>query len=92
MDGQLTPTADPHVWIEEQRRGYTRYRNDEGCRWEVRGVCDHRRFCMVGAVVNGRVVRTVEEARALPAPELDTPVAPGFSGCCPLVITVLDGD
>jgi len=86
MVNKLTATLDPYVWIEEQREGYIRYRRDDGARWEVHGVCDHRRDCMVGAIVDGVLIETVEQARALPRPELDCPVGPGFSGCCPLQI------
>ena len=83
-------TADPTTFIEERRPGYTRYVNTGGLRWEVAGVCDHNRACMVGAVVDGHEILTVEEARASPTPELDCPVTPGFSGCCPFAYVVLD--
>lgn len=66
-----------------------RYRCDDGRRWEVWGVCDHNRACMVGAVVDGVLVESVGQARALPAPELDCPVGPGFRGCCELRSVVL---
>lgn len=82
-------TGDPYILIEEQRYGYVRYCNTEGLRWEVHGVCDHRRHCMVGAVVNGQEICSVEEARTLPSPDLDCPVGPGFSGCCELRVRVL---
>lgn len=85
----LVATADPHVVIEEQRHGYVRYRCDDGRRWEVLGVCDHNRACLVGAVVDDVLVETVEHARALPKPELDCPVGLGFKGCCDLRIVVL---
>jgi hypothetical protein len=82
-------TLDPGVFIEERRAGYTRYRSIDGLRWEVVGVCDHNRACMVGAVVDGVLVESVEQARALPTPELDCPVGPRFRGCCDLRVTVL---
>lgn len=85
----MIATCDPGVRIEETRAGYTRYRNADGFRWEVDGVCDHRRDCMVGAVVDGMLIETVEQARALPTPELDCPIGPGFAGCCPLEVRVL---
>ncbi len=85
----MLATVDPHVLIEEQHRGYVRYRADDGRRWEVRGVCDGNRACMVGAVVDGVLVETVEQARALSTPELDCPVGPGFAGCCPLEVRIL---
>lgn len=72
----MIPTADPDVFIEEQREGYIRYQRTDGLRWEVHGICDGRGWCYEGA--------------AEPAPEgLDVPVAPGFSGCCPLKIIIL---
>ena len=76
MDDGLIPTADPHVWIEEQRPGYVRYRNGEGRRWEVSGVCDMRGDCLVGAV---------DPLLGPPESRPDVPVLPGFTGCCPLV-------
>ncbi len=82
-------TLDPHILIEEQRTGYVRYRGDDGRRWEVHGVCDGNRACMVGAVVGGMLVETIEQAQALSAPVLDCPVGPGFEGCCDLQVTVL---
>lgn len=85
----MIPTADPYVSIEEIRTGYVRYRRADGLRWEVVGVCDHRRDCMVGAVVDGILIETVEQARTLPAPKLDCPIGPGFDGCCPLEVVEL---
>lgn len=85
----MIATIDPHIVIEKQHPGYVRYRCDDGRRWEVHGVCDHNRACMVGAVVDGALIDTVEQARALPPPELDCPVALGFSGCCPLEVVPL---
>lgn len=87
--GALTPTCDPFVFIEEQREGYVIYQALDGRRWSVSGVCDGNRACMVGAVVDGMLIETVEQAWALPTPELDCPVGPGFSGCCDLRVTVL---
>lgn len=72
----MQPTCDPTVWIEEQRVGYVRYRNDAGRRWEVHGVCDKRGDCWEGAVG--------------PPPELDCPVTPEFTGCCPFTYTELE--
>lgn len=76
MAAQLLPTCDPHVFIEEQRVGYVRYRNGDGRRWEVHGVCDKRGHCWEGA--------------AGPAPELDCPVTPEFTGCCPFTFVELE--
>lgn len=91
----LTPTQDPHVWIEEQRKGYVRYRNSEGRRWEVHGECVGLGHCIVGAVVDGREVETVVEARALweKFRELgvpDCPVTPEFKGCCSFTFVELE--
>lgn len=71
----LTETCDPFVWIEEKSQGYVRYVNLEGRRWEVHGVCDQRGDCWEGAVG--------------PAPELDCPVTPEFTGCCPFTYVEL---
>ena len=69
----MTPTADPHTWIEEQRSGYVRYRNSEGRRWEVFGICDMRGDCLVGAV---------SPLLGPPDTRLDVPVTPEFDACC----------
>jgi hypothetical protein len=97
----LTPTADETVRIEEQRPGYVRYQANDGRRWEVRGVCDRRGDCLIGAVIATPYGPTeilshshIEYLRGLLGTdrldsELDVPVGPGFSGCCPLEITEL---
>lgn len=72
----MIPTSDPYVFIEEKREGYVRYRNLDGRRWEVHGVCDQRGHCWEGA--NG------------PKPELDSPVTPEFKGCCPFRFVELE--
>jgi hypothetical protein len=84
-------TADPHVLIEERREGYVRYRQDNGRRWEVHGVCDRRGDCLIGAVINDVQVRDHEHlaemvrecGNARLDSELDVPVTPEFTGCCP---------
>jgi hypothetical protein len=84
----VAPT--PHVWIEEARPGYTRYRRTtDGRRWEVHGTCDRRGDCLVGAVIGGVQVRDhahlAQLARAAPGrvdSELDVPVTPEFRACC----------
>ena len=76
MTAALTPTCDPHVFIEAQSEGFTRYRNADGRRWEVHGVCDKRGDCWVGAIGD--------------APLLDCPVTPEFSGCCPFTFVELE--
>lgn len=90
----MIATCDPDILIEEQRPGFIIYRRaSNGQRWVVEGYCDSAkenfRACMVGAVVDGVLVETVEQARALPTPELDCPVGVGFSGCCDLRIEEL---
>lgn len=79
-----SPTADPTVVIEERSAGYIRYRNIEGRRWEVFGVCDKRGDCLVGAVIDDEQVRTLERAHELAVAYagLDCPITPEFSGCC----------
>lgn len=63
--GGLKPTADPYVFIEEQRpvdapagkAEYIRYRRvSDGRRWEVHGTCDRRGDCLVGVVIEGEIV------------------------------------
>ena len=84
-------TADPTTWIEAEWEGYIRYRSIDGRRWEVRGICDHRGNCLVGATIDGELIETIERAHelALAYSGLDVPVAPGFRDCCPLEITEL---
>lgn len=87
------PTCDPHVLIEECRVAYVRYRNTvSGRRWEVHGTCDRRGDCMVGGVVDGKVIETLQEARtaALAYTGLDCPVTPEFRGCCAFTFVELD--
>jgi hypothetical protein len=97
----LQPTVDAGVRIEEQSPGYVRYRADDGRRWEVRGTCDRRGNCLVGAVIQtpgGLVeIESLEHIERLKADlgvqrlisEMDVPVGPGFEGCCPLEVTEL---
>lgn len=97
----LTPTADDTVRIEYQEEGLVRYQALDGSRWEVRGVCDRRGNCLVGAVIetsNGLVeIASLEHLEQLKQElgveridsEMDVPVGPGFEGCCPLEVTVL---
>jgi hypothetical protein len=95
------PTSDPEVVIEERRPDYVRYRSVDGRRWEVRGVCDRRGLCLIGANIetpDGMVqIESLEHLERLDRElgveridsEMDVPVGPGFQGCCPLEITVL---
>lgn len=88
----LIPTCDSTVWIEEQRVGYVRYRSITGRRWEVHGVCDKRANCLVGAVIDGEHITTIERAKelALLYTGLDSPVTPEFTGCCQFTYVELE--
>lgn len=96
----LKPTADPTVFIEEQRDGYVRYRATDGRRWEITGHCDRRGDCLIGAVIEGVQIRDHEHleqyakelGRHRIDSELDVPVTPEFEGCCPLKGRYLNGD
>lgn len=95
------PTADETVRIEEQSPGYVRYQSVDGRRWEVRGTCDHRGNCLIGASIQVDEdmveIQSLEHLEALKAQlgveridsEMDVPVGPGFEDCCPLEVTVL---
>lgn len=92
----MKPTADPHVFIEFQRRGYVRYQNTKtGRRWIVRGACDRRGDCLIGANVTNEYYE-FEEIRdhnhiadlrkrlgsSRIDSKLDVPVSPEFRACC----------
>lgn len=87
---KLVKTCDPHVWIEESRPGYTRYRNSDGRRWEVHGTCDRRGDCLIGAVIDGEEVRNhahlariqKKKGNSRVDSDLDVPVTPEFDTCC----------
>jgi hypothetical protein len=94
----MLPTSDPTVYIEEQRPGYVRYKSTDGRRWIVRGQCDRRGDCLIGAYIEGYGLieshADIEDAkrklgRGRIDSELDVPVAPGFKDCCPLEIVEL---
>ena len=91
----MQPTSDPDVFIEEQRPGYVRYRRADGRRWIVRGQCDRRGDCLIGAIVEPipGVFAEVESHEHLAElrstfgkdridSELDVPVTPEFHSCC----------
>lgn len=95
MSTDLQATADPSVFIEERREGYVRYiAPATGRRWEAHGVCDRRGDCLIGAVVEGEQIRDHAHlaemcerlGRERIDSELDVPVGPGFTDCCPLRI------
>ena len=88
----MIATSDPFVMIEAQEPGYVRYRRADGRRWEVFGTCDKRGDCLVGAVIDGETVETIERARelALAYNGPDCPVTPEFSGCCPFIYVELE--
>ncbi len=98
----LIPTSDPDTFIEEQHDGYVRYRNIvTGKRHEVHGVCDQRGDCIIGAVIDtpdGPIqIRDHAHIDDLKhqlnverlVSDLDVPVGPGFTGCCPLTVAEL---
>lgn len=97
----LERTADVTVRIEERRPDYVRYQANDGRRWEVRGRCDRRGVCLIGANIetpSGLVlIESLEHIERLKQElgveridsEMDVPVGPGFQGCCPLEITIL---
>ena len=82
--------------IEEQREGYVRYRNSDGRRWEVHGICDRRGDCLIGAEIDGEVIRDYAHLKEIADrkpgrvdSELDVPVTPEFEGCCPFTFVEL---
>jgi len=97
------PTADPDVLLVSSKKDYWLYeRISTGARWEVKGTCDRRGDCIVGAVIqtiDGPIQITSKDhilqlrqqyGLAAITSQLDTPVIKGFEGvCCPLVITEL---
>lgn len=89
-------TADPLIFIEEQRSGYVRYRRStDGRRWEVWGTCDHRGDCLIGTSVRDErgeweMIRDhahIEELKQRLGVDrldfvIDVPVLPEFDTCC----------
>jgi hypothetical protein len=96
------PTQDPAVVIEACEPGWGRYRNTlTGRCWEVHGTCDNRGDCLIGAVIDvrGEQVQVrdhghLAELRARLGPrlghDLDSPVTPEFTGCCPFTYRELE--
>ena len=90
-------TADPEVVIESRKGDEIVYRRSDGLRWKVKGVCDRRGDCMIGAVVlDGVVIKDKKHLAQLVKKHgtridslMDVPVGPNFSGCCPFKITRL---
>ena len=73
----LEKTTDVYTYVEERRPpDYVRHVNVFGQRWEVIGICTNIGKCYEGA--------------GGPKPELDCPIAPGFTGCCQFEIRVLN--
>lgn len=91
----MIKTHDPETFIEYQEGNVTiYYRPSDGLRWKVTGSCDFRGHCMVGAVIDGTVIESVEHLNTLAQgkrieSELDVPIGPKFEGCCPFEIEVL---
>lgn len=95
----MQPTNDPTVFIEETRLGYVRYRRTDGRRWIVRGLCDRRGDCLIGAFIEGfGLIEShddIERAKRILGreridSELDVPVTPEFKNCCPFTFTELE--
>jgi hypothetical protein len=91
----MEATSDPHVFIEEKREGYVRYRQvvdgEVIRRWEVHGTCDRRGDCLIGAYIEGygHIIshRDLDDAKRVLGreridSELDVPVTPEFRTCC----------
>lgn len=92
----LTPTADPLVFIEDSRPGYVRYRLvSTGRRWEVWGTCDRRGDCLIGTLIRNehgeyeqvRDHAHIEElkgrlGRERIDSEMDVPTSPESDSCC----------
>lgn len=91
-------TADPEVIIESRSGDSVTYRRSDGVRWRVTGKCDRRGFCLVGCVIDGTVIESVEHLNELAQgrridSELDVPLGPGYKNdCCPMTVEILDGD
>lgn len=77
-------TCDPAVFIEAESAGSVTYRRTtDGRRWKVRGVCDYRGDCMVGAVEPWPPMRREDR--------LDVPVTPELGqACCPFTYVELE--
>jgi hypothetical protein len=93
----MIETLDPNIQAEELRPGYARYRNKDGRRWEVHGICQHLGYCLVGAILpDGTEIRDVDHLNELRAWEilnpdkLDCPITPEFDGCCSFTYVELD--
>ena len=102
----MTETCDPTTFIFDQGEGWKIYVEVDGDsivrKWKVTGTCDRRGDCWVGGIMNtpdGPVlVESIEHYQELRAQigdawidaQPDVPIAPGFDGCCPFVIEVLD--
>ncbi len=94
----MEKTFDPEVVIESREGESIVYLNiTNGKKWKVTGVCDRRGHCMVGAVIDGILVESVEHLNQLCEDkgkerldsELDVPVGINFRNCCPFVIEEL---
>lgn len=96
----MIPTQDPHVFIEEHDPtwGYVRYQqlDEQGNiarRWEVFGHCVGLAHCIVGSVIDGEEITTLERAKEIWYGHefiLDCPITPEFEGCCPFTYNELD--
>jgi hypothetical protein len=96
--GELSPTQDPNVFIEERSPGLARYRNiATGRRWEVHGECVKVGNCQIGSFTNdGRPIPDRAELERLQSEEpgalswpIDSPITPEFHDCCPFTFVEL---
>jgi hypothetical protein len=83
----MEKTADPDIVIESRGNDWIRYRRSDGRRWEVHGICDRRGDCLVGAIVDGKVISradvdSLRETDIRLQSQLDVPVTPEFNTCC----------
>ena len=93
----MEPTADPEVVIESRNGDEIIYRRSDGLRWSVKGTCDRRGDCLIGSVIDGKYrIRNHRHLarlnKVIPGridSELDVPVGPNFTGCCPFTIEIL---
>jgi hypothetical protein len=88
-----TPTFDASVCIEDRRPGYIRYVQTSGRRWEVFGECVKLGYCMVGGIFDGVKLLTLDDAIGFIEThpfDLDVPITPQFSGCCPFTFNELE--
>ena len=96
-------TADPYIFIEEQSAGYVRYwRSTDDRRWIVNGTCIQLGNCIIGSEIKDPptepvIIQDHDHIEALKldlgvsrlGSQMDTPVTPEFTGCCPFTFEEL---